>query len=108
MSIVREEIFGPVLCVQHFKTEGEALALANGNDYGLEATAWTRDLGRARRLARAIRAGVVSIRTSGSEGPEAGYQLGSEPRKASGFGTEVGLKGLETYSALKLINMVGA
>jgi acyl-CoA reductase-like NAD-dependent aldehyde dehydrogenase len=107
MSIAREEIFGPVLCVQGFKTEEEAVALANDTDYGLEATVWTRDMGRGKRLARTIKAGVVSIRTSGKEGPEAGFQLSNEPQKASGFGCEVGLRGLESYSTLKLVNFLG-
>jgi acyl-CoA reductase-like NAD-dependent aldehyde dehydrogenase len=112
MSIVREEIFGPVLCVQSFKTESEAIALANSSEYALLATVWTRDVGRARRLARAIRAGYVSIRTSGDEGPHAGdlfsYLCGYEPQKASGFGAELGLKGLESYSTLKAVRFSGA
>jgi acyl-CoA reductase-like NAD-dependent aldehyde dehydrogenase len=108
MAIAREEIFGPVLCIQSFRTEDEAIAIANGNEYGLEATVWTRDMGRGKRLARAIDAGAVRIRTSGEEAPELGSQLGCEPRKASGFGSEIGLKGLESYSTLKLVSFLGA
>lgn len=108
MSIVKEEIFGPVLCVQSFKTEAEAIALVNGTDYGLAATVWTRDLGRAKRLAHAIRAGSVSIRTSGREEPDSGCMLSHEPQKASGFGSELGLGGLQSYSTLKLISLTGA
>lgn len=108
MSIVREEIFGPVLCVQQFKTEEEAVALANGTDYGLAATIWTRDMARGRRMAHAIRAGGISVRTSGEEDPALGCVLGREPQKASGFGAEIGLKGLEAYSTLKSISMSGA
>jgi acyl-CoA reductase-like NAD-dependent aldehyde dehydrogenase len=107
MPIVREEIFGPVLSVQVFDTEDEAIDLANGTDYGLEATIWTRNMGRGRRLAQAIQAGVVSVRTSGDEDIDAGSMLGSEPRKASGFGCEIGLKWLESYSTLKLVNLWG-
>lgn len=108
MSIVREEIFGPVLCVQQFKTEEQAIALANATDYGLVATVWTRDMGRARRLGHAIRAGSVSIRTSGEEGPASGCMLSHEPQKSSGFGSELGIKGLQSYSTLKSVSLSGA
>lgn len=108
MSIVREEIFGPVLCVQCFRTEEEAIALANGTGYGLAATVWTRDMGRGKRMAHAIRAGGISIRTSGKEGPESGCLLSHEPQKASGFGSELGLRGLQSYSTLKSVRLLGS
>jgi acyl-CoA reductase-like NAD-dependent aldehyde dehydrogenase len=108
MAIVREEIFGPVLCAQSFKTDEEAIALANGTDYGLVATVWTRDMGRSKRLAHAIKAGVVYVRTSGLEGSDSGCILGFEPQKASGFGSEFGLRSLEAYSTLKSITLSGA
>jgi acyl-CoA reductase-like NAD-dependent aldehyde dehydrogenase len=108
MSIVREEIFGPVLCVQSFKTEDEAIALANGTDYGLFATVWTRDMGRGKRLAHAIKAGHISVRTSGEDGSTSDCILSYEPQKASGFGSELGLQGLQAYSTLKLVSFTGA
>jgi acyl-CoA reductase-like NAD-dependent aldehyde dehydrogenase len=108
MSIVREEIFGPVLSVQQFKTDQEALALANGTEYGLVATIWTRDAGRGKRFAHAINAGLVTVRTSGEEAPDSGTTLSFEPQKASGFGAEYGIRGLESYSTLKSIAFHGA
>ena len=61
MKIAREEIFGPVLSVIRFKTEAEAVALANALDYGLQASVWSDNLNRAHRVARALRAGTVHV-----------------------------------------------
>lgn len=108
MAIVKEEIFGPVLCIQSFTSDDEALALANDTPYGLAATVWTRDMGRGKRFGYAIRAGHVSVRTSGEGSDEPEVYLSHEPQKASGFGTEVGLRGLQTYSTLKSINFYGS
>lgn len=107
MSIAREEIFGPVLSVLSFQTEEEAVTLANGTDYGLVATVWTRDMGRGKRMARAIKAGHISVCTSGEDGPDSGVVLGHEPQKASGFGAEAGLEGLKSYSTLKAVHLTG-
>ncbi len=81
MEIWREEIFGPVLCLHRFNREDDAIKLANNTVYGLGATVWTRDLGRGRRVAHALRVGGVFVRTSGAQGPEAGSLLALEPRK---------------------------
>ncbi len=97
MKVFREEIFGPVLCVMPFKNEDEAIALANASDYGLSASIWTRDIGKALRVARAVKSGVVSINSSHSvhlEAPFGGY-------KKSGVGRELGLKAIEGYTEVK-------
>ena len=106
MSIAQDEIFGPVLCVQSFNDEAEALAIANGTDYGLGATVWTKDFGRGKRMAKGVRAGRVAIRTSGEE-EEALIGMNCEPQKASGFGSEAGLRGMQSYSVLKAISFSG-
>lgn len=97
MSIVREEIFGPVLAVLPFKDEEEAIRLANDSPYGLSGSLWTRDVGRVLRVTRAVQTGVISVNSSTSvhlEAPFGGY-------KTSGLGRELGLKALDLYSEVK-------
>ncbi|PIR15681.1 MAG: aldehyde dehydrogenase [Elusimicrobia bacterium CG11_big_fil_rev_8_21_14_0_20_64_6] len=97
MSIVRDEIFGPVVAVIPFKDEAEAIRLANDSAYGLSASLWTRDVGRVLRVTRAVQCGVVSVNTSSSvhlEAPFGGF-------KGSGLGRELGMKALDLYSEVK-------
>ncbi|QKD83516.1 aldehyde dehydrogenase [Thermoleptolyngbya sichuanensis A183] len=99
MRIAQEEIFGPVLCAIPFDTEEEAVAIANTSLYGLSGSIWTRDIGRALRIARAIETGVLSINTGHSvhlEAPFGGV-------KHSGIGRELGLAVLDHYSEWKSI-----
>ncbi len=99
MSIVDEEIFGPVLSVLTFNDVEEALALANRTVYGLAAGIWTRDIGKAIRTARAVRAGTVWINTYNqydSAAPFGGF-------KASGFGRDLGREALDGYTDVKTV-----
>jgi 4-guanidinobutyraldehyde dehydrogenase/NAD-dependent aldehyde dehydrogenase len=95
--VAREEIFGPVLTVTEFEDEAEALAIANDTPFGLAAGIWTRDVRKAHRLARAIRAGTVYINTFDTADitvPFGGF-------KQSGFGRDKGLAALDGYTQLK-------
>ena len=99
MKIVEEEIFGPVLAVQTFEGVDEGIHLANQTVYGLAAGIWTRDIQKAHRVARAIRAGTVWINTYNfydSAAPFGGY-------KASGFGRDLGREALESYTEVKTV-----
>lgn len=95
--LFREEVFGPVLAVTPFETEAEALHLANATDYGLAAGVWTANLGRAHRMVRGIRAGVVHVNTYG--GADVTVPLAGA--KQSGNGADKSLHALEKYTDLK-------
>jgi len=101
--VVREEIFGPCCHIAPFNTEEEALALANDTPYGLAATVWTRDLGRSRRMAAGINAGIVWINSWFLRDLRTAFG-GS---KLSGIGREGGVHSLEFYSELRNVCMVG-
>ena len=100
MTVAREEVFGPVLSVLTYRTEEEAIQIANNSDFGLMANVWTADGTRALRVARQIRAGKIAINGGGAfraSSPVYGY-------KTSGFGTELGYnEAITEYSNSKTI-----
>ena len=98
-TIVREEIFGPVLVVQTFRDEDEAVALANDTPYGLAASVWTRDITRALTVSDRLNAGTVSINTVDALSPMTPFG----GMKQSGFGRDLSLHSFDKYSALKTV-----
>ena len=97
--IAQEEVFGPVLVVQPYEDEEQALAVANGTSFGLSGAVWARDPARATALAKRLRAGSVSINGAAThpEAPFGGFG-------ASGFGRERGSYGLDTYSTTQALH----
>ncbi len=101
MRIVREEIFGPVLAIQRFKDEADALKIANDTIYGLAGAVFTQDAAKAHRVVRKLRAGITWINAyhpTYNEAPWGGY-------KQSGMGRELGTYGYDAYTEVKQINV---
>lgn len=99
MKIAREEIFGPVLCVMKYKTEEEAIAIANDTEYGLSAGVWSRDVVKANEIASKIKAGTVWVNdwhVFRTDAPFGGY-------KQSGLGREQGTQAFDEYTEVKNI-----
>lgn len=97
-EIAQKEVFGPVLTVHPFEDEEEAIKLANDVEYGLVGAVWTKDTGRAHRVANAIRAGQVYVNGYGAGG---GVELPFGGMKKSGFGREKGFEAMHDFSIVK-------
>jgi gamma-glutamyl-gamma-aminobutyraldehyde dehydrogenase len=96
-ELITDEVFGPVLAVQTFDDDDQAIQMANNTIYGLAASVWTKDLRRAHTVSAALRAGTVSVNTVdalSAQTPFGGF-------KQSGFGRDLSLHALDKYTGLK-------
>lgn len=101
MAAARQEIFGPVVCAAKFDSEDEIVAEANDTNFGLAASIWTENVGRAHRMAAAMKAGAVWVNSFGVFDPNlpfGGY-------KESGWGREFGIEGIEAFLETKAVSM---
>ena len=101
MTIAREEIFGPVASVIPFESEAEAIQIANDSPYGLAGAVWTRDIFKAFRITKAVRAGILWVnhmQPTYVEAPWGGY-------KQSGTGRELGKYGIENFLETKQVHI---
>lgn len=101
MKIYREEVFGPFVVIASFKTEAEALDMANDTTYGLGSAVFTQDITRAHRVARRIEAGMVWINSSN----DSDFRVPFGGVKQSGIGRELGEAGLAGYSQTKAVHV---
>lgn len=104
LPFLRDELFGPIVGIVPFDEEDEAVALANDSVYGLSGSIWTRDVGRALRVARRVETGMLSINSSSSVHVEAPFG----GMKQSGLGREQGLAALDHYSEWKTVYIADA
>jgi acyl-CoA reductase-like NAD-dependent aldehyde dehydrogenase len=107
-GIVQEEIFGPVATLQAFDSPDEAIAMANGTRYGLSASVWVDDDALADRLARGLRAGMVTMMGAAQAAPSMARGASVEPVGQSGFGAEGGRAGLLAYTRVRHVSRLRA
>lgn len=100
--VFHEEIFGPVASVTGFSTESEAVALANGTEYGLVSAVWTQDVGQAHRVAKKLQTGQVFINSYGAGG---GVEMPFGGYRHSGYGREKGMEALYQYTQVKNVTV---
>lgn len=100
MRIAKEEIFGPVVAVQRFVDEDEAIELANGADYSLAAAVWTNDINRGHRMSQLVDAGTVWVNTYGPTDTRLPWGgMGGQ----SGIGRDLGRTAIENYTEQKVV-----